>query len=258
MIASQPSERRFVAVSTTLFVACATLTIVWCTPMSAMDGMPMPGGWVMSMTWTRMPGQTWGDATASFLLMWDVMMAAMMLPSLLPVLWRYRRIVRATDATHVELQTVLTGAGYFFAWNALGLLLFPLGVVFAEAAMQWPRLARFVPLMAGVVVLSAGALQFTGWKAHHLARCRDAFRHSSMLPAKPSVAWRQGVRLGLHCCLSCANLTAVLLVIGMMDPRAMVFITGAITAERLASSAERVARGTGLIIIGMGLILMTR
>ena len=54
--------------------------------MSAMGGMPMPGGWTMSMPWMRMPGQSWPAAAASFLGMWIVMMAAMMLPSLVPML----------------------------------------------------------------------------------------------------------------------------------------------------------------------------
>ena len=31
-----------------------------------MDAMPMTGGWTMSMMWTRMPGQTWAGAEASF------------------------------------------------------------------------------------------------------------------------------------------------------------------------------------------------
>ena len=55
--------------------------------------MPMPGGWTMSMAWMRMPGQTWPGAASSFLGMWVVMMVAMMLPSLVPMLLRYRRAV---------------------------------------------------------------------------------------------------------------------------------------------------------------------
>jgi hypothetical protein len=55
-----------------LFAASAAATIVWCTSMSAMGRMPMPGGWTMSMAWMRMPGQTWPGAAASFLGMWVV------------------------------------------------------------------------------------------------------------------------------------------------------------------------------------------
>ena len=83
----------FWGVSGLLFAVSAVVTIVWCASMSAMGGMPMPGGWTMSMAWMRMPGQTWAGAAASLLGMWIVMMVAMMLPSLVPMLWRYREAV---------------------------------------------------------------------------------------------------------------------------------------------------------------------
>src|SRR5262249_45212516 len=86
----------FVGVSAVLVPASAGVTIVWCASMSAMGGMAMPGGWTMSMTWMRMPGQTWPGAATSFVGMWVVMMVAMMLPSLVPMLWRYRQAVGRT------------------------------------------------------------------------------------------------------------------------------------------------------------------
>ena len=80
------SQHTFYGVSALLFVASAAVTIVWCASMSSMGGMSMPGGWTMSMTWMRMPGQSWPGAAASFLGMWIVMMIAMMLPSIAPTL----------------------------------------------------------------------------------------------------------------------------------------------------------------------------
>ena len=44
-------------------------------------------------------------------------------------------------------------------------------------------------------------------------------------------AWRHGVRLGLHCSYCCAGLTANLLVVGVMDLRAMAVTGAAITLE---------------------------
>jgi predicted metal-binding membrane protein len=44
----------------------------------------------------------------------------------------------------------------------------------------------------------------------------------------------------------------VLLVVGVMDLRAMALVTAAITAERLAPAGERVARGIGAIIVVAG------
>jgi len=93
MVSERASQRTFFGVSALLFAASAAVTIVWCASMSAMGEMPMPGCWTMAMAWMRMPGQTWPGAAASFLGMWAVMMVAMMLPSLVPMLWRYRQAV---------------------------------------------------------------------------------------------------------------------------------------------------------------------
>src|SRR5262249_60069203 len=88
-------ERTFRAAATLLFAVSALATVWWCGSMSG--GMPMPGGWTMSMAWMRMPGQTWPAAAASFMAMWILMMVAMMLPSLVPMLSRYRRAVQVSD-----------------------------------------------------------------------------------------------------------------------------------------------------------------
>src|SRR5881296_2724161 len=192
----------FLGVSALLFAASAAVTIVWCASMSAMGGMPMPGGWTMSMAWMRMPGQTWPGAAASFLGMWVVMMVAMMLPSLVPMLWRYRQAVGSTGETRLGLLTVLVGVGYFLVWTVFGMAAFPLGVALAAIEMQQPALARAVPIAIGVIVLIAGSLQRTAWKARHLACCREAPGRGRTPPADAGTAWRHGLRLGpprSHC-----------------------------------------------------------
>ena len=67
MASERASQKAFLGVSALLFAASAAVTIVWCASMWAMGGMPMPGGWTMSMAWMRMPGQTWPGAAASVL-----------------------------------------------------------------------------------------------------------------------------------------------------------------------------------------------
>jgi predicted metal-binding membrane protein len=258
MVSEPASRRAFFGVSAGLFAASVAVTIVWCASMSAMEGMPMPGGWTMSMAWMRMPGQTWLGAAASFLGMWVVMMVAMMLPSLMPMLWRYRQAVGRTGETRLDRLTALVGVGYFSMWTVLGMAAFALGVALASVEMKLPALARAVPVAVGVVILIGGALQFTAWKAHHLACCREAPGCGCGLSADAGAAWRHGVRLGVHCIYCCAGLTAILLVIGVMDLRAMAVVTGAITAERLAPAGERVARAIGAVVIGAGLILIAR
>ena len=258
MVSGRPSQQAFFGVSALLFAVSAALTTVWCASMSAMGKMPMPGGWTMSMAWIRMPGQTWPGAVASFLGMWVVMMVAMMLPSLVPMLWRYRQAVGNKGETRLGRLTALVGVGYFFVWTVFGVAVFLLGVALAAVQMHLPALARAVPIEVGVVILLAGALQFTAWKAHHLACCRAAPGRARTLPADAGTAWQQGMRLGLHCSYSCLNLTAILPVIGVMDLGAMAVVTAAITVERLAPAGERVARAIGTIVVGAGLFLIAR
>jgi predicted metal-binding membrane protein len=220
--------------------------------------MPMPGGWTMSMAWMRMPGQTWLSAAAAFLGMWTAMMVAMMLPSLLPMLRRYRDAVVGTGTAHPGSLTTLVGAGYFFVWTLLGVAAFPLGVSVAAIEMQQPVLARAVPITAGALVVVAGVLQFTAWKARHLACYRNMPDHGWTVSAEPGAAWRYGMRLGLQCARCCANLMVILLVIGVMDGRAMAVVAGAITLERLVPTGEHAARAIGAIVVAAGLLLIAR
>jgi predicted metal-binding membrane protein len=194
------------------------------------------------MAWMPMCGQTWLDAAVSFLSMWVVMMVAMMLPSLLPTLWRCRQIVGTTG-------TAVVAVGYVLVWTICGLLcVYPLVVGLSTVELHAPWLARMEPIATGLVILSAGALQLTAWKAHHLACCRPA----SVIAGN---AWRHGLRLGLHCVCCCAGATASLLAIGLMDLRAMVAVTAAITAERLIPDGARAARAIGTVAIAAGLVL---
>lgn len=258
MAAGRAPRRAFLGVSALLFAASTAVTVAWCGSMSAMGGMSMPGGWTMSMAWMRMPGQTWSGAAASFLGMWLVMMPAMMLPSLVPMLWRYRQAVGGAGEARLGPLTALVGLGYFLVWTLFGMAAFPLGVALAALEMRLPALARAVPFTVGVVVLLAGALQFSVWKARQLACCREAPGRCRALPADTGTAWRHGLRLGLHCSACCAGLTAILLVIGVMDLRAMAMVTAAISAERQAPAGERVARAVGVVAVAAGLLLIAR
>lgn len=252
------SARAFLGVSGFLFVASAAATVAWCASMSVMGKMPMPGGWTMSMAWMRMPGQTWTGAAASFLAMWVVMMAAMMLPSLVPMLGRYREAVGAAGQKRLARLTALVGVGYFAVWAVFGVAAFAVGAALAEVAMRQPALARAVPFAAGTVVLIAGALQFTAWKARQLECCRTAPGPGRELPSDAGTAWRHGLGLGLRCGCCSGGLMAILLVVDVMDLRAMTVVAAAITVERLAPASERAARAVGAAALGAGLFLIAR
>jgi predicted metal-binding membrane protein len=249
------NDRALLGLCALLFAATAAVTAFWCTSMTVI-GMPMPGGWTMSTAWMRMPGQTWLGAATSFLLMWMVMMVAMMLPSLVPMLRRYREAVDTTQRR--GRLTVLVAVGYFLVWAVIGITAFSIGIALASVEMRNPALARAVPMAIGGIVIAVGATQFTRWKAHHLACCRATLIRCGTLPPDPGTAWRHGVGLGLHCAQACGGPIVSLLVIGVMDLRAMLAIGCAITAERLAPAGERVARTVGAVMVCVGLALIVR
>ena len=133
-----------------------------------------------------------------------------------------------------------------------------MGVAVAEIEMQQPALSRAVPIAVGAVVIIAGALQFTSWKRHQLACCRESIGSGRMLRADADTAWRHGLRLGLHCAQCCTGLMGVLLVTGIMDLRVMSIVTVAITIERLAPAGDRVARIIGVSVVAAGLFLIAQ
>ncbi|HTB69099.1 MAG TPA: DUF2182 domain-containing protein [Steroidobacteraceae bacterium] len=237
-------DRTFLGTSALLFASGVVVTVRGC--MSP------------SMPWMWMPGQSGPAAITAFLGMWLAMMVAMMLPSLLPMLWRYRRAVGRAGETRLGRLTVLVGVAYFAVWSALGMVAFALSAILTQVEMRAPEVVRAIPFAEGGLFLIVGALQFTAWKAHHLACCRGIPGQELTLRADAGTAWRHGLRCGLHCSYCCAGLMAVLFALGIMDLRAMAVVTVAITLERLAPGGERVARAIGAVVIGAGLLVLAR
>ena len=242
---ADPGERAFLGTAALLFASGVAVTVHERMAMSMSPWMPMPG-------------QSWPGAAAAFLGMWVAMMVAMMLPSLWPMLRRYRRSLVRAGETRLDPLTALVAVGYFAVWSAFGLVAFALGVVLMSLEMRAPGIARAIPFTVSVLFVIAGGLQFSSWKARHLACCRGIPGYGRNLPADAGTAWRYGLHCGLHCSYCCAGLTAVLFGLGVMDLRAMVAVTVAITTERLAPGGVRFARATGVVVIGVGLFLLVR
>jgi predicted metal-binding membrane protein len=246
----------FLAVTGLLGVAAVVGTLAWCGSMAG--GMGMPGGWSMSMAWMRMPGQTWPGAAAAFVAMWSLMMVAMMLPSVAPLLWRVHLAARDGGGPGGGWPVARLAAGYFGVWAAAGLAIYPVGVAAAVAEMRWPAVARAVPAATGLVLLAAGLLQLTRWKARELARCRPGT--GCVLRPGPGErgGFRAGARVGVHCLLCCGSLVAVQLALGVMNPGAMGAVALAIGAERLSARPGPVARATGAALVAAGTLLFAR
>ena len=114
-----------------------------------------------------------------FLLLWVVMMAAMMLPSVAPVASMYLTVVRSrrggTPAGHVA---ALVG-GYLLAWAAFGLVAFGISRALGKLAPMSMGTgmstapSRLAVWSAAVALAVAGVYQFTPLKARCLRHCRS-------------------------------------------------------------------------------------
>jgi predicted metal-binding membrane protein len=170
------------------------------------------------------------------------MMVAMMLPSMAPSLWRYHCALHVARVPAAELRTLLFGLGYAAVWSTVALALTALP---ASGSTTW---------LASIIVC-AGALQRSRWKARRLVRCREACVAIPRGQGAVAMEWLNGCRLGVDCVLSCAALMAILLVAGLTNEPMMALVTIAITAERLAPAGVRVARLTGGLALIAGLVL---
>jgi predicted metal-binding membrane protein len=190
--------------------------------------------------------------------MWMAMTVVMMLPALLPMLWRYRRALGALAPARLCGLATLVAAAYFCVWGVIGVAAFALGVTLAAIQTRIPAAGRAAPFALAALLMMAGLFQFSTWKAHHLACCRNGSARDRTLRPDAVTAWQYGQRCGLHCSASCAGLTAALLALGVMDLRVMALVTLAITLERLAPAGVQAARATGAMGVAAGLLLVIR
>ena len=184
-------------------------------------------------------------------------MVPMMLPAVLPMLSRYRRSMCGAEGMHLHGLTAVVGGGYFVVWAVIGAAVAAAGAAIMAAEMRWVTLVQWMPVGSGVMLLVAGGMQLSTWKARQLALCRE--ETGCGVPSVPDAlgAWRHGLSLGVRCSLCCGSLMLALLAAGM-DPVAMAAVTLAISAERLARAPVRVARVGGMAIVQVGLLTIAR
>lgn len=254
---SLPSGEWFARAAATVgFLVAASLTLYGAQSMSG--GMPMPGGWTMPMMWMVMPGQSAWNTAWMFLLMWQAMMVAMMLPSTWPMLALYRRVAIFRELSYASLGTCVVAGGYFSAWLAFGAVAFAAGFGISSWAMHSERISRLVPPAAGLALVLAGTYQLTPLKQACLKHCREPVLYLSH-------EWRPGMggafRLGLHhgafCAACCWALMVIQMILGVMNLEVMILIAAIIGTEKLWKRGPALARvvGVGTIAAGLALIV---
>jgi predicted metal-binding membrane protein len=193
------------------------------------------------------PG-TMGLGIAGFLGLWVVMMAAMMLPAVAPL-----GVLLAGDRKGRVVRIAGLVGGYLMAWALFGVFALALSSLSGDLAGRSDRVAVAV---GAVVLVSAGAYQFTPLKERCLAVCRSPLRILMHVGAYrgPLRHVHAGVYHGVYCVGCCWALMVALLALGVMDLRWMVGFAVAVTLEKLWSHGERAAYAIGLGLIVLGLL----
>jgi len=191
---------------------------------------------------------------------WVVMMAAMMFPSISPMVRTYALVQRSRYARggHGEPVAAIAAfvTGYLLTWTAFGLAAYAavdLGRSLDIAALSWDQGGRY---LAGGVILAAAVYQLTPFKDACLSRCRSPL---DFLTER----WRDGVGgallLGLEhgawCVGCCWALMAALFALGVMSIAWMVFIAALIAAEKLLPWKTLANRGIALLLVALGLAI---
>jgi predicted metal-binding membrane protein len=197
-----------------------------------------------------------GAASMSFLAFlgaWVAMMAAMMLPAVLPVVRLYGRAAARGAVAPIFVFV----AGYLLVWSIVGVPAF-----LAWRALRAP-LAQSLPSaghVAGVVAIVAALYQVTPLKTLCLRHCRSPmsfFLHHGKNLNRPSGAVLAGARHGLYCLGCCWLLMAILIAFGTMQLGVMVALAVLILLEKDAPFGEQLARAAAVafLIAGAALLL---
>ena len=218
----------------------------WFSAATAANMGTRPGADSMSMRGNSM-------SFASFVLAWVAMMAAMMLPAVLPVVRLYgRAAARGTVA-----PVIVFVAGYLIVWSVVGL---PAFLAWRSLNAPLARADPWAGRIAGAVAVAAAVYQLTPLKTLCLRHCRSPMsfflRHGKNLD-RPSGAVLAGARHGLYCLGCCWLLMAILVAFGTMQLGLMVALAVLILLEKDAPFGERLAQfaGAGFFVVGAALVL---
>ena len=193
-----------------------------------------------------------------FVGVWVVMMAAMMFPSIGPMVVMHVRIQegRRERGEAAIGSTLCFVAGYLVAWAVAGLVgftIFRVGKAATGHAFAWDNAG---PYLAGGIVVAAAAYQLTPLKDTCLRHCRSplAFLMSHWRPGRLG-GFRMGVVHGGWCIGCCWALMAALFALGVMSVGWMALIAALITAEKLLPWKALASGGIAalLVVLGFGL-----
>ena len=206
----------------------AVAAACWAVTVQRMQGMDMGPG-------TDLGGLGW------FAVVWATMMAAMMLPSLVPMALTYSR---ATAASFIF------ACGYLLTWVGAGLLAYAVIQGVRALDLSWLAWDEGGPYVAGGVILGAALYELTPFKSACLRHCRDPERLAQRFRPGASGALLTGVEHGGFCVGSSWALMAALFAVGVMNVAWMVVVAALVAIEKLLPW-DRVAIGATVALVAV-------
>jgi predicted metal-binding membrane protein len=191
---------------------------------------------------------------------WVVMMAAMMFPSISPMVVAYGAVQRARR--QAGRRTPVAGAalfvgGYLLAWTLYGLVAYgvlAVGRAADDGALAWDRGG---PYVAGAVILGAAVYQLTPAKDVCLRKCRNPMTFVlGGLRDGQAGALRMGVEHGAWCVGCCWALMAALFALGAMSLGWMAVVGAVIAIEKMLPWKALASFSATAALVALGIWVM--
>jgi predicted metal-binding membrane protein len=190
-----------------------------------------------------------------FLVAWQAMIAAMMLPSSLPLV----RLFAAASADQPRPRAAMAAflGGYALIWTAFGWLAFVGDTMVHATVDQTPWLQRHEWLIAGGTLALAGAFQFSGLKD----RCLEVCRHpGAFLLGHYARGARAGFALGrdhaLFCLGCCWALMLLMFAAGVANLWWMAGLTALMVYEKTGAGGRRAVPVAGLALLACAAVVL--
>jgi len=197
----------------------------------------------------------WLVEAGLFLLTWTVMMAAMMLPSIVPFTVGVSRLMRPREAG--RSGTVAMTTAYVLLWAGTGILVYPAWRGLQQIGARPTDVAVRV---GAVVLIAAGVYQFTPLKRVCLRRCRSpvflVMQHGQRATRSRLGAFQAGIQHGSYCLGCCWALIVVLLAAGAMSLAWMGAIAAVVALEKTSKRGETISTALGGVLIAAGVLLL--